>query len=89
MNISYFICGYVTIKADYDNITPLLNLCMYYCIPYSDFTAETDGVLLTLRLSAKKKLEKEAKERGIEFQAVKKAAFPRSCRDISTDTASR
>ena len=76
MNISYFICGYATIKANYDNITPLLNLCMYYCIPYSDFRAETDGVLLTLRLSAKKKLEKEAKERGIEFETVKKGGIP-------------
>ncbi|MBR4032872.1 MAG: sporulation protein YqfD [Clostridia bacterium] len=76
MNISYFICGYVTIKANYDNITPLLNLCMYYCIPYSDFRAETDGVLLTMRLSAKKKLEREAKARGIEFETVKKGGIP-------------
>ena len=76
MNISYFICGYVTIKANYDNITPLLNLCMYYCIPYSDFRAETDGVLLTMRLSAKNKLEREAKARGIEFETVKKGGIP-------------
>lgn len=76
MNISYFICGYVTIKANYDNITPLLNLCMYYCIPYSDFKTESDGVYLTLRLSAEKKLEKEAKARGIEFDTVKKGGIP-------------
>jgi len=76
MNISYFICGYVTIKANYDNITPLLNICMYYSIPYSNFRAETDGVFLTMRLSAKKKLEKEAKARGIEFETVKKGGIP-------------
>ena len=76
MNVSYFICGYTTIKADYDNITPILNLCMYYCIPYTSFTAKSDGVLLTLRLSAYKRLEKEAKERGIEFETVQKGGIP-------------
>ena len=76
MNISYFICGYATLKADYGSITPILNLCMYYCIPYSDFRAESDAVYLTMRLSAKRRLERLAKEQGIELEIVKNGGIP-------------
>lgn len=76
MNPTYFFLGCVTVKADYDNITALLNLCMYYCIPYTDFTPEADGVRLTFRLSAVRKLQKEADARGVKYDIVEKYGLP-------------
>ena len=76
MNPTYYFLGCVTLKADYDNITALLNLCMYYCIPYTDFTPEVDGVRLTFRLSAAGKLKKEADARGIKYEIVEKYGLP-------------
>lgn len=76
MNPSYFFLGSVTVSADYDSITPLLNLCMYYCIPYSDFKAQRDRVTMTFRLSAFKKMKKEAEARGIAYNVEKKRGIP-------------
>lgn len=76
MNPSYFFLGSVRIFADYDNAAPLLNLCMYYCIPYTRFTAVSGGVELTLRYSAFKKFKKEADARGIGFTVLKKRGLP-------------
>jgi len=76
MNLSYFFLGSVTVWADYGNITPLLNLCMYYVIPYSDFSAQKDGVSLCLRLSEFKKMKKEADARGICYTVLKKGGLP-------------
>ena len=76
MNPSYFFLGSVRIFADYDNAAPLLNLCMYYCIPYTRFTAVSGGVELTLRYSAFKKFKKEADARGIRFTVLKKRGLP-------------
>ena len=76
MNPSYFFLGYVRVLADYDNITPLLNLCMYYGIPYSDFCAGSDGVMLTLRLTAFKKMKAEADARGICYKVAKRGGLP-------------
>ena len=77
MNPTYFFLGCVTVKADYDNIAALLNLCMYYCIPYTDFTAESDGVSLTFRLADLRKIKKEASARGIEYEIIRKGGLPR------------
>lgn len=76
MNISYLFCGGVTVRADLDNTAALLNLCMYYCIPYTDFHPVEGGVEMTFRLSSMKKLTKEAKSRGICFETVKKRGIP-------------
>ena len=76
MNLSYFFLGSVYISADYDNITPLLNLCMYESIPYTDFKAERDKVILRFRMSAFKKLRREADARGICYTVEKKSGLP-------------
>ena len=76
MNQSYFFLGYVTVSADYESITPLLNLCMYLCIPYSDFKAEKERVLLTFRLKAFGTMKKEADARGITYRVENRGGLP-------------
>jgi hypothetical protein len=48
MNVSYFFCGSVTVFSDYDHVASVMNLCMYYRIPYTDFTTREDGVTLRM-----------------------------------------
>lgn len=62
--------------ADYANAAGLLNLCMYYCIPYTDFAPVCDGIELTVRYSSFKRLKKEAETRGIEFSVIKSSGLP-------------
>ena len=76
MNPSYFLLGAVTVSADYENITPLLNLCMYHCIPYSDFCAESDRVTMVFRLAAFRQMKKEADTRGISYKVEKRRGLP-------------
>ena len=76
MNISYFFLGVVKVCADYANITPLLNLCMYQKIPYSDFHADSDKVTMCFRLFAFRKLKKEAEARGIIFTVAEQRGLP-------------
>jgi similar to stage IV sporulation protein len=65
MQLIYFLLGSVTVFSDYASITEILNICMFCCIPYTDFKTSSDGVRLRLRLSAFKRLEKEAQKRGL------------------------
>ena len=76
MNIAYFFLGRVKISADFDNMTSLLNLCMYYKIPYSDFKIEGDRVTICFRAAGYRILEKEAQARGIEYKVEKKDGIP-------------
>ena len=76
MNPGYFFLGSVKIFTDYDNAAPLLNLCMYYCIPYTHFTTVSGGVELIFRYSAFKKFKSEADARGIAFTILKKRGLP-------------
>ena len=76
MNPSYFFLGGVKIFADYDNAAPILNLCMYYGIPYTKFTPTTNGVELVIRYSSFKKFKNEADARGIAFKVLKRRGFP-------------
>ncbi len=76
MNISYYLCGSAVVVVPSDNVAALLNLCMYYCIPYDNFEAVENGVKLRFRLSALKKLKKEASARGICFEIEKTKGLP-------------
>lgn len=76
MNAAYFFLGGVKLFVEYAHATEFLNLCMYYCIPYTKFTPVSGGVELTVRGSAYKKLKKEAAARGIEFKVIKKIGIP-------------
>lgn len=76
MNPSYFFLGGVRILVDYDTAAHLLNLCMYYSIPYIDFRPVSDGVEMTVRHSAYKRLKREAESRGVVFSVRKKSGLP-------------
>ena len=76
MNLSYFFLGTVTVSVDYDNITPLLNICMQKSIPYSGFRALRDKVVLRLRISEFNKLKTEADARGISYTVEKRSGLP-------------
>ena len=76
MNLSYFFLGAVRVSADYCNITPLLNLCMYCGIPYSEFHAYQDRVTLRFRASAFKKMKQEADARGICYTVEDRIGLP-------------
>ncbi len=76
MNLSYFFFGAVTVSADYENITQLLNLCMYYGIPYSKVLPSKEKVSLCFRLTAYRKMKKEARARGIVFSVDKMQGLP-------------
>ncbi len=76
MNVAYFFFGSVKIFADYESSAALLNLCMYYCIPYSDFKPISGGISLSVRGSAFKKLKRAADERGVKFTVIKKSGLP-------------
>ena len=76
MNPSYFFLGGVKIFADYDNAAPILNLCMYYGIPYTRFTPTAEGVELVVRYSSFKKFKREADARGIAFKVLKRGGLP-------------
>lgn len=76
MNPSYIILGSVTVAADYENVTALLNMCMHLAIPYSDFKSYSDRVTVTFRLSEFKKFKREAKAREICYKVEKKRGLP-------------
>lgn len=76
MNITYLLLGSVTVFVPYDEISSLLNLCMYYCIPYTDFSPDSDGVQLTFRYSVIPKLKKEASSRGISIKVIRRKGLP-------------
>ncbi len=76
MNLSYFFLGYVTVSVDYENITSLLNLCMYYCLPYSEFKTYDDCVKMNFRLSVFQKMREYADSRGIIYTVEKRRGLP-------------
>ena len=76
MNLAYYFLGSVRVSADYQNITPLLNMCMYCAIPYSDFSAGSDKVSLCFRLSEYKKMKREADARGICYTVEEMRGLP-------------
>ncbi len=60
MNIVYFILGYVDIYVKKEDAVMLLNLCMYYSIPYSKFSYNDDGgISMRFLLSQYKKIKSE------------------------------
>ena len=76
MSFVYFLLGSATVFVDYNNVASLLNLCMICCIPYTDFSSGSDGVRLRFRLSALKRLKREADARGIVFNVEQSGGLP-------------
>lgn len=76
MNISYHLLGYVKVGVDYENIAPLLNLCMQYGIPYAEFETHPDRVTLSFRQHAFIKMRKAASEHHILYTVEKRKGIP-------------
>ena len=77
MNIIYLILGYVDIYVKKEYTVALLNLCMYYSVPYTRFSYNADGgISMRLRLSHYAKIECECNARGIEIFQIKSGGIP-------------
>ena len=76
MNIAYLLLGYVDVYVSNKDAVMLLNLCMYYAIPYSKFTCDDRGVSMRFRLSHYKKIKEECESRKIELCEKKKGGIP-------------
>lgn len=76
MRLIYLLLGSVTVSVSLESATDVLNLCMQYLIPYTDFRVEGDCVCLTFRLRGYGKLKREAEARGIVFSVVRHHGLP-------------
>ena len=76
MNIVYLLLGYVDVYVKKEDAVMLLNLCMYYSIPYSRFAYDENGVSMRFRLSYYKKIKDECEKRGLELCEKKKGGVP-------------
>lgn len=77
MNIVYLLLGYVDMYVKKEDAVMLLNLCMYYSIPYSRFDYNDDGgISMRFRLSHYKKIKSECESRGIEICEKGKGGIP-------------
>ena len=59
MRLIYLLLGSVTVSVSLESATDVLNLCMQYLIPYTDFRVEGDCVCLTFRLRGYGKLKRQ------------------------------
>ena len=76
MNIVYWLLGYVDIYVKSKDAVILLNLCMYYSIPYSRFSYDEGGISIRLRLSHFKKIQNECNLRNIELWEKGRSGIP-------------
>lgn len=76
MNIVYWLLGYVDIYVKSKDAVTLLNLCMYYSIPYSRFSYDDCGISVRLRLSHYKKIQIECNSRNIELSEKCRGGIP-------------
>ena len=76
MNVSYFFLGKITVRADYKNATDLLNICMLYKIPYTDFRTDESGISLCFKLSSFKTFKRKAQEYNVCFETVSATGIP-------------
>ena len=76
MNISYFFLGKVSVSADYKNATGILNICMFYKIPYTNFCTNEHGISLCFKAADYKKFKKRANEYGIKLTIESKRGVP-------------
>ena len=76
MNVSYFFLGKITVRADYENATDILNICMLYKIPYTDFRTDESGISLCFKLSSFKTFKRKAQEYNVCFETVSATGIP-------------
>ena len=76
MNIAYFFLGAVTVSADYKNAMEILNICMFYKIPYANFRSDESGVSLCFKASGFNTFKKIAKKQGVTFDVISQKGIP-------------
>ena len=76
MKIVYFLLGYVDVFVSARYSTDVLNLCMYYAIPYRNFRVTDDGVCLSFKRADYKKILSECSARGIEICKCREGGIP-------------
>ena len=76
MKMVNFLLGKIKIKADYDNITEILNICMCSKLQYSEFRVESDGVSMCFTFKDFKTMQKLALERNIHYEICESKGIP-------------
>jgi len=76
MGFIMFLLGSVAVSADYTHATALLNICMYYGIPYTHLQTYADHITLKFRYSQYKCFARIASERGVQYEVIKKQGIP-------------
>jgi similar to stage IV sporulation protein len=76
MNPSYILMGAVILRADGEQISALLDLCLRRGISYADLISTAEGYSITLRYSAYSKLKKAAAKEGIELCVSSRHGLP-------------
>lgn len=68
MRIVYFLLGYVDVFICQGDVAFILNLCMYYTVPYSKFRiCEDGGVIMRFKRCDYKKIVAECEKQGVEI----------------------
>ncbi|MBQ7346954.1 MAG: sporulation protein YqfD [Clostridia bacterium] len=77
MNVLLFMSGSRTVWADAENATALMDLCLRYSIPYSNFRWGEDGsACFEVSLLSAKRLEKLCRDTSVTVRMVKKGGLP-------------
>lgn len=76
MRAHYFLLGCVTVAADLENATSILNICMFRCIPYVSIDVSDDETVMCFRSNAFIKFKNEADKCGVQYDVIKKSGLP-------------
>ena len=76
MNIGYFFVGAVTVAADREHISDLIDLCVRNSITYSDLRPYGEGYRFTLRYNEFSRLSAAARNEGEEYEVIDRWGIP-------------
>lgn len=77
MNPILFLTGSRRVRADAQNSTAVLDICLRYGIPYSDFFCADDGSIgFSVSLRAAKRLSRLCASQGIELRILQSGGMP-------------
>lgn len=77
MNPILFLTGSRVVWADAQNSTAVLDICLQYGVPYSDFFCADDGSIgFSVSLGGAKRLLRLCAERGIELRVLQSGGMP-------------
>ena len=77
MKIVYFLLGYACVYVKKDDVAWILNLCMHYSIPYTNFkSCEDGGVCLKFKEKDHRRLERLCYQNQIEICVCSRGGIP-------------